>query len=915
MRMRSVWVAPSLVFSMFVALGCGSDDGAQPSDGLRSAFPQHAERVLTSKHVWQRLAHGYQLDGQTNHWQQRQLSAQLAERAEDGFVLDAGGELQLRVVELDAGGVVEPAGQAISYARPDGRSFWVAQNGGLEEWLFVEHGVKDASQPVASWQVEGGYLAQYGDSVTVAPVAGAPVRVMVSAPWAYGPKGPLAVRLALHGQRIDVHVEVSEGPLLIDPIWLDVAMMNAARAWHAAARLGNGQVVALGGESQVGIIGAAETYDPINKVWTPQLPQPVRARHTATSLNDGTVLFVGGKNASFELDLTQTYAAAGGFVNRPGLTDGRFNHTATLLNNGNVMVCGGQAKIKIAVSTSNGFDVLDSCEIYDAGAATPSWGLAPAMNKRRQGHAAVTLASGDVIQCAGCDDQGIFLSSCEIWSPAAPNWAQLPKLPAPRAHHTLTALNDGRVLLTGGDNFGTASNLAWLLDPANPTTWIPTGTTMNQARTGHTATLLNDGRVLIVGGTDAAGNATNTAELFYPGGNGAFAPTATMALARGYQQATALSTGSVLVSGGRDSVANTFLGQSEVYQLLLPNGTACNGGGAGASCVSGNCVDGVCCDSVCTGTCMACSSKAKGGGTEGVCEPVQHGVGYMTECPDNGWQSCGYDGFCDGTGSCALYDSKTICSYPVCQGDEIASSSCNGAGACVSDVPQGCAPYTCLDGDGAYCAPSCKTDAECAQNAYCAADFSCQPKKTNGAPAVNTKECASGFVADGVCCDTACDMGPCDACTVALNATADGVCTAVSGNCDDGNPCTDDSCSPEGCSSESRLDGSLCPGGQCYGAKCIPDNSAGGSGAGTGGAGGSASSGGDGGSAASSGAGGDAIEFNFDDGIPALEGGGFCTAARAGARRRRGPYSGWMLAGLALALGALRRRRVEGEDH
>jgi predicted chitinase len=81
----------------------------------------------------------------------------------------------------------------------------------------------------------------------------------------------------------------------------------------------------------------------------------------------------------------------------------------------------------------------------------------------------------------------------------------------PRFGHTATLLNNGMVLVAGG-NIGNGSgfNGAELYDPASGTFSI-TGN-LNYARAGHCAALLDNGAVLIAGGFDAAD--LSSAELY-----------------------------------------------------------------------------------------------------------------------------------------------------------------------------------------------------------------------------------------------------------------------------------------------------------------------------------------------------------------------------------------------------------------
>ena len=96
-----------------------------------------------------------------------------------------------------------------------------------------------------------------------------------------------------------------------------------------------------------------------------------------------------------------------------------------------------------------------------------------------------------------------------------------------RAWHTLTLLPDGNVLAAGGETeacfgalcyFGGTVASAELYDPISGT-FSATGS-MTTAREIHTATLLNDGKVLVTGGEVYAGSAspqeTASAELYTP---------------------------------------------------------------------------------------------------------------------------------------------------------------------------------------------------------------------------------------------------------------------------------------------------------------------------------------------------------------------------------------------------------------
>jgi N-acetylneuraminic acid mutarotase len=120
--------------------------------------------------------------------------------------------------------------------------------------------------------------------------------------------------------------------------------------------------------------------------------------------------------------------------------------------------------------------------------------------------------------------------------------------------HTATLLQNGQVLVAGGDSFGTAE----LYNPATGT-WTVTGS-MNIARAGYTATLLGNGKVLAAGGSYGVYPVDHTlrsAEL-YDRATGAWTMTGSMNTSREFHTATLLPNGQVLVAGGESGSGRTF---------------------------------------------------------------------------------------------------------------------------------------------------------------------------------------------------------------------------------------------------------------------------------------------------------------------------------------------------------------------
>jgi N-acetylneuraminic acid mutarotase len=129
---------------------------------------------------------------------------------------------------------------------------------------------------------------------------------------------------------------------------------------------------------------------------------------------------------------------------------------------------------------------------------------------------------------------------------------------------TATLLEDGRVLIAGGESArNTPQLIAEIYDPAT-NTFIQTGN-LNRGRFAHTATLLNDGNVLFIGGSSGNSTVLASAEIYDPT-TGTSTPTGDLSLVRYKHAAVLLQDGKVLVLGGSDE--NDWNGQytsAEVY--------------------------------------------------------------------------------------------------------------------------------------------------------------------------------------------------------------------------------------------------------------------------------------------------------------------------------------------------------------
>jgi len=196
-----------------------------------------------------------------------------------------------------------------------------------------------------------------------------------------------------------------------------------------------------------------------------------------------------------------------------------------------------------------------------------------AMATPRANHTATLLQDGKVLVAGGYfnDTTGnIYPTTVQIFDPQTGTWAATGNMRHGRAHHTATRLPNGKVLVVGGYNYdGTAPfQQPELFDPVTGT-WsdtAPIGVGGNDLynRYDHTATLLADGRVLVAGGGGTLlASSIGSAKLFDPT-TGTWTTTSPMNSARGGHTASLLPDGRVLVEGGmsQSSYATKY---AEVY--------------------------------------------------------------------------------------------------------------------------------------------------------------------------------------------------------------------------------------------------------------------------------------------------------------------------------------------------------------
>lgn len=221
----------------------------------------------------------------------------------------------------------------------------------------------------------------------------------------------------------------------------------------------------------------------------------------------------------------------------------RDNYTATRLPNGKVLIVGGTS------IRDNYFISLDNSELYDP--ATDRFIATNNHSVARSEHTATLLQNGKVLLVGGDTEGGMMpLHSAELYDPVSDTFSATGGFSSDTSSCSATLMANGKVLLIGQNMRGDST--AEIYDPA---TGSFTGTGSPAiGRCNATTTLLPSGKVLLAGGIGGNSLSLASAELYDPI-TGTFTVTGSLSKGHAGHTATLLPSGKVLVAGGSFSGA------------------------------------------------------------------------------------------------------------------------------------------------------------------------------------------------------------------------------------------------------------------------------------------------------------------------------------------------------------------------
>ncbi|MDQ3098811.1 MAG: hypothetical protein M3Q44_03625 [bacterium] len=333
--------------------------------------------------------------------------------------------------------------------------------------------------------------------------------------------------------------------------WAATGNLSTGKRNISTVLLPSGKVLASGGFTTVSV-SDAEIFDPQSGTWTATANNMAKAHsnHASYLLKNGKVIVAAGSGTSSSAaeiyDPTSNTWIAG-----PNLTTGRSEFVTSALNNGTIMIGSGVNGAGTVVTTS---------EIYNP--TTNTWTFSTGnMQRGHKNGSMVKLNDGKLLAVGGClldtvCDATSIVSNAELYDPSTGTWSLVGSLSTARYRFNANVLNNGKVLVHGGNNVSASSiSSAEIFDPTTQT-WTAATSSPGSVLAGTgiigSSVVLTSGKVLSVRSNVSA---QSGAYLYDPMAN---TWTTTGSLSKNIRSSNliALKTGKILIPGGYDGTTN-----------------------------------------------------------------------------------------------------------------------------------------------------------------------------------------------------------------------------------------------------------------------------------------------------------------------------------------------------------------------
>jgi Secretion system C-terminal sorting domain/Kelch motif/Galactose oxidase, central domain len=291
---------------------------------------------------------------------------------------------------------------------------------------------------------------------------------------------------------------------------IQIEEMIEGRNGHTASYVnmegGTPGALICGGSDGLNVLESAEWYNGQSDTWSPLSSMSnARVDHTATSYENGNYVLVAGGWNGFSENYSSTEifnALTSEWSDGPEMSSGRSSHVAAFMEDVNgvdyILVTGG----------FDGISEIASCERLNLN--TMQWESAGNMNMGRSSHTLTKLNDGRFLVTGGFNAvEGFQLSTCEVYDPISNEWTSVDDMADTRDHHAAVLLNDGSVMVAGGRRFNPDLNLFEGMTECeiyNPTTdsWVQ-GADLPEPQNYHQLIYIVGPYYLLPGGVDNTG--------------------------------------------------------------------------------------------------------------------------------------------------------------------------------------------------------------------------------------------------------------------------------------------------------------------------------------------------------------------------------------------------------------------------